>query len=388
MTVATQMNTEEETSHVANQRGDVRPHRVVHLVLGLNFGGLEKVVYDLARFADRERFSPQVLCLGEIGPLGAAFESAGVPVESLGIHGTGAVRSIRAATRRLREWKPDILHTHNAAPHIVGALAAKLSGVPVVVQTRHGMHDMTGWKNKMGNRLATWLTHRMVAVSSSTAQVARTVDRIPDARLEIIRNGVDLDMYLKRSAAPRAHACKAIHAARLDHTTKDQRTLLRAVRLVVDREPGFKLDLVGDGPDRAVLEALCDELHLRSHVTFLGFRHDIHELLPLADLFVLSSVTEGLPMTLLEAMAASLPVVSTDVGGISELVIRNETGLLVAPQAPEVLAGAILELLHDPQRAEGMGQAGRRRVEEKFDIRLVTARYEQLYTTLLQERSR
>jgi glycosyltransferase involved in cell wall biosynthesis len=362
-----------------------RPIGVVHLVLSLNIGGLEKVVYDLARCAPRESLATRVLCLGEIGALRAEFESAGVRVESLGIHGTGAVRSIRAVARRLREWKPDVLHTHNAAPHIVGALAAKLSGVPVVINTRHGKHGVEGWKNRLGNRFAAWLTHRMVAVSASTAEAARAIDRIPESRLEIIRNGVDLDLYQQRNTLPGGRVLKAIHAARLDHTTKDQRTLLRAVRLVVDQEPGFRLDIVGDGADRTVLEALCDELRLRSHVTFLGFRHDVHKLLPQADLFVLSSVTEGLPMTLLEAMAAGLPVVSTDVGGVSELVTRNETGLLVPAQSPEALAGAIQALLRDPERAERMGRAGRRRVEETFDIRRVAARYEQLYATLVQE---
>src|SRR5579863_912095 len=322
-----------------------QPVRVVHLVLALNIGGLEKVVYDLARFSDRQRFATQVLCLREIGALREVFEKAGIPVESLSIHGLGPVGSIRAVARRLGELQPDVLHTHNAAAHIVGAPAAKLSGVPVVVQTRHGMHGMTGWKNRLGNRLATWLTHKMVAVSGSAAAVARAVDRIPDARLEIIRNGVDLNLYRQSEGSQRVPAGKAIHAARLDHTTKDQRTLLRAVRLVVDQRPEFKLDIVGDGPDRSALEALCDELKLRSHVAFLGFRGDVHELLLQADMFVLSSVTEGLPITLLEAMAAGLPVVSTDVGGISELVVRNETGLLVPPQSPEPLAGAILELL-------------------------------------------
>jgi glycosyltransferase involved in cell wall biosynthesis len=360
-----------------------RPIQVVHLVLTLNIGGLERVVYDLARHAARDDLATRVLCLGEIGALGTAFQSAGICVESLDVHGKGAARSVLAVARRLRELKPDVLHTHNAAAHIVGAPAAKLSGVPVVVNTRHGKHRVTGLKNRLGNRLATWLTQRMVAVSSSTAEVARAVDRIPDARLEIIRNGVDLDLFPRRDGAPRRHTGKAIHAARLDHTTKDQRTLLRAVRLVVDQEPGFMVDIIGDGPDRPALEELCDQLRLRSHVAFLGFRHDVEELLPQADLFVLSSVSEGLPMTLLEAMAAGLPVVSTDVGGISELVTRNETGLLVPSQSPEALATAILQLVRDPQLAASMGLAGRRRVEKEFNIRRVVATYESVYRQLL-----
>jgi glycosyltransferase involved in cell wall biosynthesis len=363
-----------------------RPIRVVHLVLSLNIGGLEKVVYDLTRHADRENFPASVICLGEVGALESDFQSAGVEVEGLKVHGQGALRNIRALVRRLRQIKPDVIHTHNAAAHIVGAIAAKLGGVPVVVNTRHGKHVVTGWRNFLGNRLATRLTDRMVAVSGSTAEIALAADRIPQSRLAIIRNGVDLELYRQSGGAPRARTGTAIHAARLDNATKDQPTLLRAVRLVVDREPGFTIDIVGDGADRQALEALCDELQLRSHVRFLGFRSDVHALLPQADLFVLSSVTEGLPMTLLEASAAGLAIVSTDVGGISELVSHNETGILVPAQSPEALAQAILELLHDPARADAMGRAGRCRVEETFDIRHVTACYEQLYAELFQER--
>jgi glycosyltransferase involved in cell wall biosynthesis len=281
----------------------------------------------------------------------------------------------------------DVLHTHNAAAHIVGAFAARLNGVPVVVHTRHGMHRIHGWRNTLGNRLAARLTHRMVAVSAAAAGAARDVDRVPESRLEIIRNGIDLERYQPRAWCPGTPLRKAIHVARLDDSIKDQRTLLRALRLVVDRRPGFRLDIVGDGPDRAAVESLCDALNLRGNVTFLGRRDDVHALLPQADLFVLSSVTEGLPMTLLEAMASGLPIVSTDVGGISEVVARGATGLLVPSRSPARLADAILELAGDPGRAAQMGIAGRRRVEEEFDVRVVTARYEHLYRTLLRTHS-
>jgi sugar transferase (PEP-CTERM/EpsH1 system associated) len=364
-----------------------RPTSVVHLVLTLNIGGLEKVVYDLAHFADRENFPVRVLCLAEAGDLGPAFEQIGVPVESLGVHGQGTLKAIAALARRLRALRPDVLHTHNAAPHIVGTLAGRWAGVPVVVHTRHGAHGYSGWKSQFANRLATFLTHRMVAVSAATAEVARSHDRISEMRLEIIRNGVDLDLYQPADGGLRTGCLRAIHAARLTSPVKDQPTLLRAVRLVVNQVPEFHLTIVGDGPDRPSLESLCDELCLRQHVAFLGHRHDMPELLRGADLFVLSSITEGLPMTLLEAMAAGLPIVSTDVGGISELVRVGQTGLLVPPQSPEALAAAILELVRDPLRAADMGRAARRRVEDEFDVRRVVAAYEGLYQKLFRERA-
>src|SRR5437660_536448 len=160
--------------------GGTVPYRVVHLVLTLNIGGLEKVVYDLVRFADRDAFSMGVVCLQEIGELGPAFDELGVPVENLAVHGKGPIQSVLAAARRLQSLRPDVLHTHNSAAHIVGTLAARLSRVPVVVHTRHGMHDISGWKNVVGNRLATLLTDRLLAVSGRAADASREFDRVPE----------------------------------------------------------------------------------------------------------------------------------------------------------------------------------------------------------------
>ncbi len=154
---------------------------------------------------------------------------------------------------------------------------------------------------------------------------------------------------------------------------------MRAVRLVADREPNFVLDVVGDGPHRADIELLCDELQLREHVRFLGYRRDVHELLGEAEFFVLSSVKEGLSLTLLEAMATGLPIVATRVGGNGEVVAEGETGFLVPAEAPEAMAAALLAMLDDPGRARAMGRGGRRRVEEHFDLQKVVREYEGLY---------
>jgi hypothetical protein len=151
---------------------------------------------------------------------------------------------------------------------------------------------------------------------------------------------------------------------------------LRAAQIVADAVPGFCLDVVGDGASRPELLALTEELKLGGNVRFLGARNDVNTLLAGADLFVLSSISEGIPMTLLEAQAAGLPAVVTDVGGNREVVIHGETGLLVPPRSPEALAESMLLLLRDPNRARLMGEAGRRRVEALFDARGTAAKYE------------
>jgi glycosyltransferase involved in cell wall biosynthesis len=234
------------------------------------------------------------------------------------------------------------------------------------------------------NRLAALLSDCVVSVSADAAHVARELERVPAHKLRLLRNGIDVSAFSVGSSKAKTGQ-RVIHVARLN-IIKDQPTLLRAARLVADALPGFRLDIVGDGPERAALLALRNELQLQEHVAFLGERADVPELLAAADVFVLPSVGEGLSMTLLEAMASSLPVVCTDVGGNPEVVAAGETGLLVPPQQPAALAAALLALLRDPARARRLGAAGRHRVEVEFDVRRVVASYEALYRALLARR--
>ena len=199
----------------------------------------------------------------------------------------------------------------------------------------------------------------VVAVSTDSADVARTVERVPPDRLRVIHNGIDIGAIIPVPPTPRGW--HVVHVARLN-AVKDQVTLLRAARLVLDREPAFRLDIVGDGEQRQALERLSADLGLGNAVRFHGFQMDVRPFLAGRDAFVLSSVSEGIALTLLEAMAAALPVVATDVGGNREVVIAGETGFLVPPGDPAALARALITLLSDPARASQFGAAGRSRV--------------------------
>lgn len=362
--------------------------RVVHLVSTLNIGGLEKVVYDLARRTDAAVFDIHVLCLGEIGMLAADFARAGIRVDALGVLGRGTLRSVLAVTARLQTLRPAVLHTHNPAPHIVGAAAAVLAGVPAVVHTKHGRNYPEDRSKVLANRVAGLLTDYLIAVSQDAGRVATGVERVPARKVRLIRNGIDLRAFSAAGCDSPAHGSRAVHVGRLILPTKDQITLLRAARLVADADPEFRLDIVGDGPHRGVLEALTDKLNLGRLVEFHGFRHDVTDFLRRAALFVLSSETEGLSVTLLEAMAAGLPVVATDVGGNREAVADGQTGLLVPPRSPEALAAGMLNLLRDPGRRRAMGCAGRRRVEREFSLDAMIAQYEETYRLALCRRAR
>jgi glycosyltransferase involved in cell wall biosynthesis len=228
------------------------------------------------------------------------------------------------------------------------------------------------------------MSDMVVSVSEDAARVALDVELVAPDRVCVIHNGVELGKPLP-PAAWESWRPRGITVARLD-PVKDQRTMLAAVRGVVDACPDFRLDIVGDGSERKSLEKTSEDLGLAGHVRFLGYRKDVHQLLRRPQVFLSSSVTEGVSLTLLEAMAAGLPVVATDVGGNREVVVDGTTGLLVSPSSPNTMASQILSLVRDPARALAFGTAGRLRVETSFDLRRTVVRYQELYLRLVNRR--
>lgn len=362
------------------------PRTVVHVVSTLGIGGQEMVILALVRHADRTRVAPRVICLHDRGPLADRIEALGVPVEVLGAHGIGLVEMGRRLARRLRVLRPDVVHTHNAAPHQAAALARLLVRIPVLIHTKHGRNNFPTRARRWAEQVAGRLTDLVVPVSEDAAEVARTVDRVPARKLRVIRNGIALDDVPRARPLQGGGPPRAVHVARLNRI-KDQPTLLRAVRTVADALPGFTLDIVGDGPMGDDVRALATELRLDDVVRFHGFRDDVGAVLAAGDCFVLSSLSEGISITLLEAMAAGLPVVATDVGGNREVVVPGETGVLVPARDPAALAEGMLAVLRDPARAAAMGAAGRARVEAEFSIARTVAAYEAAYDALAEGRA-
>jgi sugar transferase (PEP-CTERM/EpsH1 system associated) len=361
--------------------GSALPIQVVQLVTTLNVGGLEKVVFDLVSRRTQRVFDARVVCLDTSGLIGKALEDLRVPLETIGTGGSVPRRILRLA-RRLRQLRPHVVHTHNPQAHLHGALAARLAGVPVVVHTKHGRELAQGRLVAVLSRLASAWTSRFVAVSEDAARVAMDVEHVPPRKVLVIHNGVDVDRFSATGTGAARTGRRAVTVGRLD-PIKDQLTMLRALRLVVNELPDFRLDIVGDGPSRPGLAAESESLGLVDHVCFHGYQAQVGPLLAAADVFVLSSISEGVPLALLEAMASGLPAVATDVGGTREVVVPGETGYLVPSGSPEALARAILDIEAQPGARDRMGRAARRRVEEQFNLRTVVARYEDLYLQCL-----
>jgi sugar transferase (PEP-CTERM/EpsH1 system associated) len=357
----------------AERRNDSRL-RVVHVVLQLNVGGMEKLLVEFARHADRNRIDLQFLCLGARGRLAEEIEACDWPVTSLEVPPGFRPGLVLKLAQLFRRWRADVVHTHNSKPMIYAAPAARLAGVAQVIHTRHGQRYQASWRGTMLFRLMSTMTDRVVCVSEDSAALSAG-EGISTRRITTVRNGIDISRFSYRG--PKADG-PVVMVGRLS-PEKDVETLVQAASLAVEQRPSFRMNIAGDGPCLEGLRRRASELGLDEQVRFLGDVRDVPELLAHASLFVLPSLTEGISLTLLEAMARGLPVVATRVGGNPEVVADGETGLLVGTRDPRALAEAMVRLLQAPEQGRQMGQAGRSRVERLFDVRRMVRDYEAHY---------
>jgi glycosyltransferase involved in cell wall biosynthesis len=342
---------------------------------------MEKLLVEFARHADRSRFELSFISLGGRGRVAEEIEALGWPVQAIdepaGIR-PGMIVRLASIFRRGRV---DVVHTHNGRPLIYGAPAARLAGVAASLHTRHGQQHGASRREVAQFRLATRLVDRVVCVSADSMLLAASRG-VAVEKLRTITNGIDLSRFAY--TGPRSDA-PAVMVGRLSEE-KGADTLLRAVALVVNEEPRFRLHVAGDGACTPSLVALARELKVTDQVKFLGEVRDVPALLAQASMFVLPSLTEGISLTLLEAMARGLPVVATCVGGTPEVVEDGVSGLLVSPRSPADLAQAMLRVYRQPHRARLMGLAAHQRVAAHFDVRRMVAEYQGLYLECLSRR--
>lgn len=356
--------------------------RVCHVSLTLKTGGLERLLADLARHHDPAACQMEFIAMREVGRFADVIRAAGCRVHAFSP--AGRLGQLKQLLQVFRDGEFDVVHTHNTYPHLYATLAARWAKVPVVVQTRHGQRAGHGWKSRLQYRWASKLVDRIIPVSHDAADLTVRQDGVPAEKVQTIWNGIDVHDFDFRG--PGAQPV-AVSVARLS-PEKDFPTLLQAMKLAHAQVPELKLRLVGDGPERGKLESLTRDLGLTGCVQFFGDCRDVPEQLAQSAMFVSSSLTEGISLTLLEAMAVGLPVIATSVGGNPEIVVHGETGQLVPPRNPEKLAEALVTLSRRPDLWRQQGQAGRERVEAHFDVRRMVADYQDLYAQLVARTER
>lgn len=355
-----------------------RPLRIMHVVLQLDTGGMEKLLVEFARHADSDKYDLRFLCISSRGRLADDIEAQGWPVTSMDEPAGLRLGMVRRMARIFRHWGVDVVHTHNTKPFLYAAPAARMARVPGLIQTRHGQAYQAPRRRIIAFKLASMAADRIVCVSDDARRLTAR-NGVSEGKLQTLWNGIHLDRF--PYSGPQEGG-PAVLVSRLS-PEKDVANLVRAVAVVASKRPSFRLEIAGGGQCLYDLQRLTSELGVERNVHFLGEVRDVPSLLSRASLFVLPSLTEGLSLTLLEAMAVGLPVVATNVGGNAEVVAQDTTGLLVPKSDPAALGAAVLRVLEDPELGRRMGRAGRRRVERHFDVRNMVRRYEALYAEIL-----
>lgn len=360
----------------------------MHVLPVLQPAGAERIAAELAKRLPQHGFATRVICLeDERAPVGDELTAAGVPVEGLRLSRRRTLASARAIARRLPPRRPLILHGHLFHANIATRLAwarlplAERQGVKVVSTVQVVERRFRPWQFALDRWTARHCAAE-VCVSEDVRRFQQRKTRLPPSFFEVIENAVDVEQFVARESVLADPACPHVVAVgRLD-AQKDYPTLLRAWRLVSAQNPGARLSIAGEGPQRARLQALAESMG-PSNITFAGFVVDIPRLLKSADLFVQASLWEGLPLSVVEAAAAGLPVVATDADGTRNVIESGRTGLLVPRSSPEGLARGILEMIDNPGKAREMAAAARKMASERFSVDRMVERYAALYRRVL-----
>lgn len=367
-----------------------RKIRIMHVVLSLNCGGLENLVIRLSNAMDKERFHLSICCLDNKGNLGEMASNLGIDVIVMHRKPGFDFSLILRLAYILRKKRVDIVHTHNPSAHLYGTIAARLALIPIVVNTRHGVGV---GERPVGNVLLWRLTNKVIAVSHRVKDKLLKSDILNSDKVITIQNGVDIKEFDSKYVKVRKEnfgiedsAPVVGIVARLS-VEKDHKTLLKAFKIVIQKIQNVKLVIVGDGHLKEELEKISRERQLDGKVLFLGYRDNIPSLLKLMDVFVLSSFSEGLSLTLLEAMAMEKPIVAARVGGNPEVVLDGVTGRLVPPNDPTALAEALMEILNNKDMAEKMGKRAKERVSRLFSFERFIRDHEKLYSELITQKS-
>ena len=369
----------------------MQQRHILQLCASLSVGGAERLIFGLAQHLDRERFGVHVCGLSVLrgNALQPAFEQIGVPVYVPGSERFYDINTIRAVANYVRTHNIDVIHTHLTHADVVGRIVGMITRRPVV-STMHNeprdydqqRRDRSTLQRLTARRLATYL----IAVSPSIREMYIREWGIAPERIKTIRNAVPMDEYLALPEEPQ-HTANGIVVTNIGRLNpqKAQHLLLDAAKVVLQQRPDVRFMIVGQGRLEQELKAHAQALGVADRVLFTGVRHDIPALLAGTDIFVLSSLWEGLPVTAVEAMAAARPVVLTDVGGNRDLVEHGMHGFVVPPGDVAALAEHLLLLMNNDALRQTMGRAAREQVRTAFSMQTFVRQHEALYATLCGE---
>ncbi len=376
-----------------DDRGANRCPTICHVLHSLDVGGAELLAVQIAEQTLLD-CRPVFLCLDEKGVLGERLEQQGMTVEVVGRKPGFDLPSVGRLRRFFEREEVDLVHAHQYGPFFYSSLARGVQVKFPILFTEHGRDypDFRRTKRVIANRILLRRHDRVAAVGKHVKTALIENEGIAHGRIEVIYNGVEAGKFdaagprraqVRRELGLRDSDVAIVQVARLNHL-KDFGTAVHALAEVCSRNDCVRYVIIGEGERRRMIEAAVKRLGLQEKVQLLGLRHDVPRLLEGMDLFLLSSISEGIPLTVIEAMLAGLPGVATRVGGNSEVVVDGETGLLANPQDARDIAEKLLTLTDDESRRKKFGRCARERAMLMFQSTKMLESYSQLYCEMLK----
>ncbi|MGC9158979.1 MAG: glycosyltransferase family 4 protein [Terracidiphilus sp.] len=360
--------------------------KIAHVVDSMEIGGAETLVAQMCSLQRRQGNDPSVYAIAALGPLGERMRREGFAVQA------HVARHLRDALpnfyRIFRTARPDVVHLHNPTPAIYAAPAARAAGVPSIVSTRHSLvapprRLVTEVKYAVAATCCDWI----VGICEQTVSNLKSLHSVPAGKIVRVYNGAAPLQRAGRERWPQKTGFTLVYVGRLE-PVKNHALLLNAFGAARAALPGLRLWMVGDGSERKNLENLAQRLGIGAEVTFWGQQLDVAPFFSAADVFIMSSRSEGLPISLLQAFSLGLPVIVTDVGGMAEVVRLAEAGVPVAVADLTEMSAAILRLATNEAERARFSANAERAFQERFTLQAMNDAYMNLYCSARRDRRR
>lgn len=364
-----------------------RPYPVVVVLTSFDIGGTERQMVELVRRLDARHFRVHVACFHKRGSLLSKMPPD-IPIDVFPLGGFGrpaAARQLLRFARWCRSLDAKLVHTCDLYANVFGLTGGAMARVPVRIGSRREVVTGDKTRAQLAAQAFAYRTAHGLVANSRAARDQLTKEGIAPERITLIPNGVDLTAFLP----PRdRHIIRKIAMVANLRAEKGHDALIDAAPAILAREPEAEFFIGGDGPLRDALIERAEARGVARRFRFLGQCNDVPALLSTSDLFVLPSRSEAFPNAVIEAMAAGLPVVATNVGGIPELITSGVSGVLIPPGDAAALARSVLELMDRPGFASSLGQSARTRIEQEFSFDRMVAGFEGLYDSQIERHLR
>lgn len=351
--------------------------KIAHIVDSMEVGGAEMLVSQMCRLQREQGHNPFVYAVAALGALGERLRAEGFVVHpNVGKHLSDSSRNF---FRLFKESQPDVVHMHNPTPTIYAAPAAKIAGVPSILSTRHSLvappHNLVA-ELKYG--LAACFCDWVIGICDATTNNVRKMHSAPARKIVRVYNGAAPLQRTPQEALPPKSGFTLVFVGRLQ-PVKNHPLLLNAFRTALDSMPDLRLWMVGDGSEREPLQSLANQLGISAQVTFWGQQLDVTPFFSAANAFIMSSRSEGLPISLLQAFSLGLPAIVTDVGGMAEVVRMAKAGFIVPPADSAAMAAAILRMARNLEEREQFSKNAEAQFNARFSLRAMVDSYMDLY---------